>query len=580
MKLHNENKAETSQNDCAAWPYLPLEPFHKDIRYIVLRPGNDDDLITCELHHGNLHSAAPQYEALSYCWGNLDDTINITLRFPTSKDGAASFPPKTETSTSYIGFQVPVTRNLYQALRVLRHRTSPRNLWVDALCIDQCNIFERNSQVRLMHEVYSCAWAVLIYLGDLKVDFQTCHWYIPDLLWLFNSPWFTRVWVIQEVAVAGKAQFITDQGFFPLDEDFLRLVRNKSERHGLSIPAPLQYALGTKQPNIDVLDMLHAARACLSTDPRDKLFALLGIASGSMHHTITIDYSEDYSTAFTLAAVVMILDRGDLSIISYAHSSPTHDSSNQIPSWVPDWTYPSRYRITPPQFDEENFGPWRLKVKVQNLDDTAISSSGACDTGVIVAKPVVTASILVVCAHFIGAVHYFPPDSNTWQAAPRMHTRLRKFLAGEELSEPIMPQDSGCLGTRRVRDPYHESNLEINRELHRASTAFHRSLDRGTLENIEQYMNDNGSGSYMFQLRHGLIGLARHGFQPGDVVFAIDGFHTPVILRSFHGQEYRIVSECRLFGLTPKDLEHPPPTIERMSSGTDREGNGIMITIH
>jgi Heterokaryon incompatibility protein (HET) len=64
------------------------------------------------------------------------------------------------------GAQWPVTANLEVALRHLRHKSVERILWIDAICIDQSNIEERNQQVPLMKAIYSNTEAVRAWLGD------------------------------------------------------------------------------------------------------------------------------------------------------------------------------------------------------------------------------------------------------------------------------------------------------------------------------------------------------------------------------------------------------------------------------
>ena len=59
-----------------------------------------------------------------------------------------------------------VTENLSLALKALRYPDKKRTLWVDALCINQDNIFDRNQQVQSMRHIYARASCVLIWLGE------------------------------------------------------------------------------------------------------------------------------------------------------------------------------------------------------------------------------------------------------------------------------------------------------------------------------------------------------------------------------------------------------------------------------
>lgn len=69
------------------------------------------------------------------------------------------------TSTIVIGeHQLPITKSLELALRQLRSKKAI-TLWIDAICINQSDIIERNSQVREMELIYEIAMKVNIWLG-------------------------------------------------------------------------------------------------------------------------------------------------------------------------------------------------------------------------------------------------------------------------------------------------------------------------------------------------------------------------------------------------------------------------------
>jgi Heterokaryon incompatibility protein (HET) len=118
--------------------------------------------------------------------------------------------------------------------RPLQQRVSA--IWIDALCIDQANISERTAQVRMMGQIYSGAERVMVWLGEeddgsrftTELAFVAVEVFANNRLHdgskqehilpgdplekeaeLFDSvlrrPWFSRTWVIQEVALARDA---------------------------------------------------------------------------------------------------------------------------------------------------------------------------------------------------------------------------------------------------------------------------------------------------------------------------------------------------------------------------------------
>ncbi|KAK5651493.1 hypothetical protein OQA88_11947 [Cercophora sp. LCS_1] len=113
-------------------------------------PGKPSDPIICSLSTASL-DGNPQYDALSYVWG--DPTICDKIIVDQQERN--------------------VTANLYAALRRLRNlrdATEPKELWVDALCINQDDKDEKTHQVGLMGRIYSRAREVFIWLGDCADD--------------------------------------------------------------------------------------------------------------------------------------------------------------------------------------------------------------------------------------------------------------------------------------------------------------------------------------------------------------------------------------------------------------------------
>ncbi|KAF7932669.1 uncharacterized protein EAE98_003968 [Botrytis deweyae] len=94
------------------------------------------------------------YEALSYQWGSPRDRQMIFIN----------------------GQKCLVRANLWSALNQLRNEHTERILWVDALCINQSDTFERNHQVGQMSKIYEQAARVICWIGvDEGVEFSSAH---------------------------------------------------------------------------------------------------------------------------------------------------------------------------------------------------------------------------------------------------------------------------------------------------------------------------------------------------------------------------------------------------------------------
>lgn len=157
-------------NDAAFYSPLDADPHIHPIRYVTLHPGTPCSPIICSLGHEMLDRSAEtiiSYEALSYCWGSIEDTVDIILhgQHQTISDNFTE-----EMGDAPFSGRFRVTRNLEEALRALRYEDAPRFLWIDAIWINQMDPVEKTSQVRQMNRIYENAENVLVWLGAADED--------------------------------------------------------------------------------------------------------------------------------------------------------------------------------------------------------------------------------------------------------------------------------------------------------------------------------------------------------------------------------------------------------------------------
>jgi hypothetical protein len=149
------------------------------------------------------------YEAVSWCWGREPHDQVLRVHDNTKV------------------FAFPISKNLKRALWALRTNNEVRQLWIDAICINQGDTEERNQQVPRMDRIYGGAQNVCIWLGDESEDSKLAMEFIRDRvleLWKFDElienrtlakhwaalirlmkrPWFSRRWVVQEIALSPR----------------------------------------------------------------------------------------------------------------------------------------------------------------------------------------------------------------------------------------------------------------------------------------------------------------------------------------------------------------------------------------
>ncbi|KAG9248724.1 heterokaryon incompatibility protein-domain-containing protein [Calycina marina] len=130
------------------------------LKELDLVTGEEADRLECRLSVASLE-AIQSYEALSYCWGQNSSGILV--------DGHDFIIPK----------------NLEEALRKMRFQDKERILWADAICIDQSQVVERNTQVALMADIYRKCDRCLVWLGatnEFDRDTNEMFGSLPELL--------------------------------------------------------------------------------------------------------------------------------------------------------------------------------------------------------------------------------------------------------------------------------------------------------------------------------------------------------------------------------------------------------------
>jgi hypothetical protein len=370
------------------YQYESLEHAWDGIRLLELHAGDFDDDIRCSIHMTRL-SEDPEYEAISYVWGDASITESVDCE----------------------GRHLDITVNLAGALRQLRLEGSSRILYADAICINQQNLDERGRQVRIMAEIFHAAESVIIWLGP-DIDQSACmafdymrnyacylrqelnthiatgseQWAnlipfenygkslkgsaaVAAICGILNHPWFSRVWVLQEAAVARSASLrcgheallIEDLVFFAHGVDAASDRRSKLFLQGRSIDDTFQtiwavyqtpdtwldrvpfrpHAMSRYQSNITNLLRITVWRTV--TDPRDYVYALLrhpAMQTGSNEILVQPDYNITFDDLCHQITSACLLKKHDFSILSVVQRLGTC-SSAECPTWVPTLSLPN-----------------------------------------------------------------------------------------------------------------------------------------------------------------------------------------------------------------------------------------------
>ena len=373
-------------------------PCSNSIRLLRIYKGSPTDPVEFSLEIACLDESVPEYEALSYVWGS-----NFQASYIIHRDRQEA---------------ISVTTNLHDALKGVRWCHQDRLIWVDALCINQKDKIEKGVQVRKMNSIYICAARVLVWLGkddngvadeafgilcalaneglrvhlggeashielarykrrfeqDKIVEFDTVPHIMEQNRWrkvmlFFCQPWYTRLWVLQEIVLAQEAVVLWGSCSIlwehvgaametirknhtlwmiletrNLQNAFFMWHLSNSRRSRNSESSCSQH-LTTFNVEFLFLHLLDLARSFEVTDPRDKIYGLLGFPTkdGSFGPcSIISDYTLSASEVYTQVTRTFIEKDQNLNVLGLVLYNPPDSLQEEncisnLPSWAPNF---------------------------------------------------------------------------------------------------------------------------------------------------------------------------------------------------------------------------------------------------
>jgi len=373
------------------YKYCPLPKGH--IRLLCLEPLDrtpNENVVHCTLVPTSLSDPATpgSYEAISYRWGDAHQTpITILITDP-----AAGHQKHMQKK------QIAVSSAVYDLLRHLRHKTSSRTIWIDSICINQGDRAEKNIQVGQMTDVYRLASRVVAWLGDDPHEYGglthlasvgqggsggTVVSRLLERMGLHNTgsaaartlagnSWFTRAWMVQEVACAkdvvllagretagwddvlrgllqlrngGAAMGNVLEGL--LDPEMLQTwdAASKGARHAVALGNVRSYYWATVRsggsPDLGWLMKYSIGVECQVE--KDRVYAIMGLAKRvGARPLLEPEYSDTVSSSdvFAEAATLVLeksLDGLYLCGMGYLVGKSFLSGDAPVPSWVPNW---------------------------------------------------------------------------------------------------------------------------------------------------------------------------------------------------------------------------------------------------
>jgi hypothetical protein len=380
------------QMDSKREPYRRLQIKESEFRLLILQPGSWSHELVCDLKISS-HPKDEDFEALSYAWGDVgdscpitvnDECINITtnleiaIRYLRKSDGprtlwidalcidqedAAEKCSQVQrmgeifsSANSVLAWLGPPELKSDEAMQTIEQ--IGRTLW-PIVCGETDD--EPNSNDGLLHLI-----------GLSPVDYVKMGLHISDMNWkaiwaICERPYWHRVWIIQELALSGGNYRNASKGrcnvgcgssWIPLTifSAFVLIfgIITGNPRWIESEKSPPLYLLSAKgsppvahmfqilwrldgmfdkdgePPTKRSLNDLHRmSRQLQATDPRDKLYAFLGLAED---HRVIPDYTLSVSEVYSKWTRTCIERDKNL----YCLHGNRDLSKSFGPSWVPE----------------------------------------------------------------------------------------------------------------------------------------------------------------------------------------------------------------------------------------------------
>ncbi|KAK8070241.1 HET-domain-containing protein [Apiospora phragmitis] len=335
----------------------------------------------------------PRYEALSYLWGSPADPRPVQVA-----QLAPGCLPVDRTDHSMLQWTtVKVGQNLEAALQHLRLHDQPRNLWIDALCINQQDEDEKSKQIVRMATLYRMASRVVVWLGpespseqstvamptlehlgkQLELSQSTVRFASPtatepawfravtplpysEETWLaiqalLSRPYFGRLWIMQEILLANSKTLVMcgrdEVAWYHLIRAIVCLVAKDSLPSHLRRPLECVRALTWRFDQLSIPFIMNLGRQRQCYMVKDRIYGVLGITPPEFTRSIKPDYKVEDRQVFMDAALACMNYDNRLTLLQdceFPSTSSQSTENSQRPSWVPDWSVP---RVSRPLSD-------------------------------------------------------------------------------------------------------------------------------------------------------------------------------------------------------------------------------------
>ncbi|PMD38576.1 HET-domain-containing protein [Hyaloscypha variabilis F] len=519
----------------------------------------------------------PAQDVVSLGQQDYSDVAHSPSNLRTGASGAQS--PCTTRDNPSSTFSV--SSNLHSALLRLRLRSEARVLWIDAICINQADNDEKSIQIRKMGSIYSNAQRVVVWLGpesdhtrraidaldhlgrqvvwdpesgrisqardcdpDCKEWYHRNHTLLYDVdTWsgiadLVNRPWYTRVWIWQEILLANQSTSILLCGPAEISwatfKNSIMCLSLKQEygsqpelsdtvwENCLEMLVRLVSVSHRRQTILGLLNAMQNYSSCYNH--RDRLYAILDLGIDGKEVNIEPDYNKTVAQVYYDYCVEHVRRCGSSAWGLSFLSSCEIDNWQEGPTWVPNWRKP-------------------ISSYPSDLSPHAGSWKGSCE--------LIDGLKLRVNAVRCGVVQSCSSTAPTNLSMATLLPLLQNWLFG--ISDNIMKRilavlmDDQFASRMGPGSPTFEECWEfLNICLKATPTSPLNLLSLPPFPHIFSLLKSFVSGRCLFRTTNDQWGLGPPSMQHGDLVYSVIGCHCLILLRQNEDQKFIVVGMCSL----------------------------------
>ncbi|KZM28550.1 uncharacterized protein EKO05_0005580 [Ascochyta rabiei] len=372
------------------------------------------------------------------------------------------------------------------------------------------------------------------------------HWQaLDDLL---ARPWWGRTWIVQEVWSASKVlmqcgdhtikwkRFRTAMDYSEAWDNMGDAVKGTNRgQHWEALRRRYTLAINLAKARVNgstLSTLLVTTWDRESTDPRDKVFAMLALVGEAENVSLIPDYSKSMEQVYREVAREIIFKQGQMDILLAASGV---DSADGIPSWVPDW------RCETAANKPSLLVNRHLMMKLYytgSMDKVVLNGHGyrAAGDSEVFASFSNELSVLTVLSKRLDRVAEVC-DANIAELQDHDFTE-RAFdfiLQSEFVSEKTKRKESYARN--------HSDGSKVASILLTTLTGGGKIKDDRWAPTIRNIMRQRR----LFVSQDGRLGIGPKAAQPGDVIFIISGCNFPIVLRP-REDKFAVVGEAYIHG--------------------------------